>query len=138
MLRTAIRYTGIHSKFPRSAASMGLRLDCVGISPATRPLNCNMCARVSAEISPSMAETANLTSPSEEKPVMKRAQVLLLAAAIVVTGGVLLLRRVAAAGGEVDVIVNKANTVDDLPIADAKKVFMGDKTTWPSGKRVSI
>jgi ABC-type phosphate transport system substrate-binding protein len=69
---------------------------------------------------------------------MKRAQVLLLAAAILVAGGVLLLRGVAAAGGEVDVIVNKANTVDDLPIADAKKVFMGDKSTWPSGKRVTI
>jgi ABC-type phosphate transport system substrate-binding protein len=49
-----------------------------------------------------------------------------------------MLRRATAAGGEVDVIVNKANTVDDLPVADAKKVFMGDKTTWPSGKRVTI
>ena len=35
-------------------------------------------------------------------------------------------------------IVNKANTIGDLSPADAKKVFMGDKTTWPSGKRVTI
>src|ERR1700693_100553 len=109
MRRPTIRSMGIHSKFPPLAASMGLLLDCVGISPATQPSNCNMCARVPAGRRPPMAGTASLTSPSEEKPVMKRAQVLLLAAAILVAGGVLLLRGVAAAGGEVDVIVNKAN-----------------------------
>lgn len=69
---------------------------------------------------------------------MKRAQILLLAAAVLVAGGTLLIRGVFAAGDEVDIIVNKANTVDDLPLADAKKVFMGDKSTWPSGKRVTI
>ena len=69
---------------------------------------------------------------------MKRARLLLLAAAVLVAGGNLLLRRAAAAGEEVDIIVNKANTIDDLSPADAKKVFMGDKTTWPSGKRVTI
>jgi ABC-type phosphate transport system substrate-binding protein len=69
---------------------------------------------------------------------MKRAQLLLLAAAVSVAGSTLLLSRASAAGGEVDVVVNKANTIDDLPLADAKKVFLGDKTTWPSGKRVTI
>jgi hypothetical protein len=68
---------------------------------------------------------------------MKRAQLLLLAA-VLVAGAILLLRGAAAAGVEVDIIVNKANTIDDLPLIDAKKVFMGDKTTWPSGKRVTI
>src|SRR5450432_2133386 len=43
-----------------------------------------------------------------------------------------------SAADEVDVIVNKANTISDLPLADARKIFLGDKTTWPSGKRVSI
>jgi ABC-type phosphate transport system substrate-binding protein len=85
-----------------------------------------------------MAEALSLTSPSEEIPVMKRAQLLLLAGAIFVAGSTVVLRRAAAAGDEVDIIVNKANTVDDLPLADAKKVFMGDKSTWPSGKRVTI
>lgn len=42
------------------------------------------------------------------------------------------------AADEVDVIVNKANTVDELTVADARKVFMGDKSVWPSGKRVTI
>jgi ABC-type phosphate transport system substrate-binding protein len=70
---------------------------------------------------------------------MKRARYLLLAAALLlVASSALLLRGAAAAGEEVDIIVNKANTIDDLAVADAKKIFMGDKTTWPSGKRVTI
>jgi ABC-type phosphate transport system substrate-binding protein len=43
-----------------------------------------------------------------------------------------------SAADEVDVIVNKTNTISDLPLADARKIFLGDKTTWPSGKRVTI
>ncbi len=69
---------------------------------------------------------------------MKRAHYCLLAAALLVASGALLLRNAAAAGEEVDIIVNKANTIDDLPLAEAKKVFLGDKSTWPSGKRVTI
>jgi ABC-type phosphate transport system substrate-binding protein len=69
---------------------------------------------------------------------MKRAQLLLLAAAMFFGSSALLLRGALAAGGEVDIVVNKANTIDDLSLADAKKVFMGDKSTWPSGKRVTI
>ena len=46
--------------------------------------------------------------------------------------------RSVSAADEVDLIVNKANTIADLSLADAKKIFMGDKTTWPSGKRVSV
>lgn len=69
---------------------------------------------------------------------MKRSSFLLLAAAVVAAAGTLLLRGAAAAGEEVDVIVNKANTIDDLSLADAKKVFLGDKSTWPSGKRVTV
>jgi ABC-type phosphate transport system substrate-binding protein len=42
------------------------------------------------------------------------------------------------AGDEVDVIVNKANDTGDLALADAKKIFMGDKSVWGSGKRVTI
>ena len=69
----------------------------------------------------------------------KRAQFLILAGALLlVASGTVLLHRASAAGGEVDVIVNKANGIDDLSLADAKKIFMGDKTTWPSGKRVTI
>jgi ABC-type phosphate transport system substrate-binding protein len=68
---------------------------------------------------------------------MKRAQLLLIAATLVAVGG-LLVREASAGGEEVDIIVNKTNTIDDLPLADAKKAFLGDKTTWPSGKRVTV
>jgi hypothetical protein len=85
-----------------------------------------------------MAEMGSLTLPSEEKPAMNRAQLLVLMGAVFLTGCFVQLRRTAAAGEEVDVIVNKANTIDDLPLADAKKVFLGDKSTWPSGKRVTV
>jgi ABC-type phosphate transport system substrate-binding protein len=70
--------------------------------------------------------------------VTRRAQLLLLSAGVLVIGSTVLLRSVIAAGGEVDIILNKTNTVGDLSLADAKKVFMGDKTTWPSGKRITV
>lgn len=68
---------------------------------------------------------------------MKRAQLLLIAATVLAAGGGLI-REAAAGGEEVDVIVNKTNPIDDLPLADAKKAFLGDKTTWPNGKRVTV
>jgi ABC-type phosphate transport system substrate-binding protein len=43
-----------------------------------------------------------------------------------------------SAAGEVDIVVNKTNAVSDLTVADAKKIFLCDKTTWPSGKRISV
>lgn len=46
--------------------------------------------------------------------------------------------RASAAGDEVDIIVNKANAISDLSLAAAKIIFMGDKTTWPSGKRITV
>ena len=69
---------------------------------------------------------------------MKRIQFWLCAAALLVAGSAVLLRQASAAGGEVDIIINKANTVDDVPLADAKKIFMGDKSTWPNGKRITV
>ena len=69
---------------------------------------------------------------------MKRSPFLILALAVLIAGSAPALRRADAAGDEVDIIVNKANTVDDLSLADAKKIFMGDKSTWPSGKRVTV
>jgi ABC-type phosphate transport system substrate-binding protein len=85
-----------------------------------------------------MGQADNLISPSEENSVKKRAQLMLLATVVLVVGSTFQFRRAAAAGEEVDIIVNKTNTIDDLSLADAKKVFMGDKSTWPSGKRVTI
>jgi ABC-type phosphate transport system substrate-binding protein len=69
--------------------------------------------------------------------VNKRFLTLATAALLIFISLVLPPGRVSAAD-EVDLIVNKANTISDLSLADAKKIFMGDKTTWPSGKRVSV
>jgi ABC-type phosphate transport system substrate-binding protein len=45
---------------------------------------------------------------------------------------------VAAAGDEVDVIVNKGNPVGELSLSDARKIFIGDKGSWPNGKRITV
>jgi ABC-type phosphate transport system substrate-binding protein len=69
---------------------------------------------------------------------MAKRRLICLAACLIVAGCGLAELHVAAAGPEVNVIVNKANTITDLSLADAKKIFMGDKTTWPSGKRITV
>jgi ABC-type phosphate transport system substrate-binding protein len=69
---------------------------------------------------------------------MKRTQWSVMATGILIATGMLLVRRTAAADPEVDVIINNANTIGELSIDNAKKVFMGDKSSWPSGKRVTI
>jgi ABC-type phosphate transport system substrate-binding protein len=68
----------------------------------------------------------------------KRLQFALFAGALVVASLSLGLRPAGAGGEEVDVIVNKANPTGDLPLVDARKFFMGDKSTWANGKRVTI
>jgi ABC-type phosphate transport system substrate-binding protein len=67
----------------------------------------------------------------------KRLQFALFAGALVVASS-LGLRPAGAGGEEVDVIVNKANPTGDLPLVDARKFFIGDKSTWSNGKRVTI
>lgn len=42
------------------------------------------------------------------------------------------------AGNQIVVIVNKANPITSLTLADAKKYFMATKSVWPSGKRVTV
>jgi ABC-type phosphate transport system substrate-binding protein len=68
----------------------------------------------------------------------KRLQFALFAGALVVASLSLALRPAGGGGEEVDVIVNKANPTGDLPLVDARKFFMGDKSTWSNGKRVTI
>jgi ABC-type phosphate transport system substrate-binding protein len=43
-----------------------------------------------------------------------------------------------SAGEEVDVVVNKSNTVGDQTATSLKPIFVCDKSTWPNGKRVSV
>jgi ABC-type phosphate transport system substrate-binding protein len=66
----------------------------------------------------------------------RRNRFLFLTACMFAVGGAagLLLQ----AADEVDLIVNKSNSITDLSLSDAQKFFKGDKTTWPNGKRVTI
>ena len=43
-----------------------------------------------------------------------------------------------AAADEVDFIVNKSNTITQMPVADLKKIYMGDRNNWPSGRRITV
>jgi ABC-type phosphate transport system substrate-binding protein len=62
----------------------------------------------------------------------------LVAGALLVVCGAISTARVSAAGDEVDIIVNKSNSIDSLSLADAKKIFDGDKGSWPNGKRITV
>jgi ABC-type phosphate transport system substrate-binding protein len=44
---------------------------------------------------------------------------------------------VEAAGDPIVVIVNNANPVDNLSIAELKKLFLGDRSRWDTGKAVA-
>ncbi len=65
-------------------------------------------------------------------------KILPLIACILTTFLLWLAPRAVVAQDEVDVIVNKDNSIGALSAGDAKKIFMGDKSVWPSGKRVTI
>jgi ABC-type phosphate transport system substrate-binding protein len=43
-----------------------------------------------------------------------------------------------AAVGEVDVVVNKANNVGALSHEEVRKIFIGEKSSWPGGRRISV
>jgi len=45
-----------------------------------------------------------------------------------------------AVGGEeeVDLVVNKANGIAALSLREARRIFMGDRSTWPNGKRIIL
>ena len=44
---------------------------------------------------------------------------------------------VAAAGDSIVVIVNSANPVENLSLADLKKIFLSDRSKWETGKSVA-
>jgi ABC-type phosphate transport system substrate-binding protein len=43
-----------------------------------------------------------------------------------------------AALEEVDVVVNKANSATLLSREEVRRIFLGDKSSWPGGKRVTV
>jgi ABC-type phosphate transport system substrate-binding protein len=45
---------------------------------------------------------------------------------------------VGAALEEVDVVVNKANSATLLSREEVRRIFLGDKSSWPGGKRITV
>jgi hypothetical protein len=41
-------------------------------------------------------------------------------------------------GQSLAIVVNHANPTDNLSIAELRKIFLGRKTRWPSGRRVAV
>jgi phosphate transport system substrate-binding protein len=36
------------------------------------------------------------------------------------------------------IVVNRSNTVDDLSMAELRKVFLGERSHWPNGRRITL
>jgi ABC-type phosphate transport system substrate-binding protein len=66
----------------------------------------------------------------------KRILPAILALAFTVTCAQLL--TVSAALEEVDVVVNKSNNIAPLSREEVRRIFMGDKSLWPGGKRITV
>jgi hypothetical protein len=49
-----------------------------------------------------------------------------------------LLLTLGAAVEEVDIVVNKANDVGPLSREQVRQIFMGEKSSWRGGKRITI
>jgi ABC-type phosphate transport system substrate-binding protein len=43
-----------------------------------------------------------------------------------------------AAVEEVDVVVNKSNKVGPLSREEVRRIFIGEKSSWPGGKRITV
>ena len=66
----------------------------------------------------------------------KRILLAIVALALVVSCAGLL--TVGAGTEEVDVVVSKANNVAPLSREEVRRIFMGDKSSWPGGKRITV
>ena len=36
------------------------------------------------------------------------------------------------------IVVNRSNTVDDLSMAELRRVFLGERSHWPNGRRITL
>jgi ABC-type phosphate transport system substrate-binding protein len=64
--------------------------------------------------------------------------ILLTILALALMVSCLRLLTVSAALEEVDVVVNKSNDIAPLSREEARRIFMGDKSSWRGGKRISV
>lgn len=66
----------------------------------------------------------------------RRAVVTLLAALVLVAAGPA--SRVAAQASDIAVVVHPDVVVDNLPLAELRRMLLGDREFWPSGVRVTL
>jgi ABC-type phosphate transport system substrate-binding protein len=45
---------------------------------------------------------------------------------------------VGASLAEVDVVVNKSNNIGPLSRQEVRRIFVGEKSSWPGGKRITV
>lgn len=43
-----------------------------------------------------------------------------------------------AGSGDLAIVVNKENPVESLSMAELRKVFLGERSHWPSGRRITL
>jgi ABC-type phosphate transport system substrate-binding protein len=67
-----------------------------------------------------------------------RKLILLTILMIALVAGWARLLRVTAAVEEVDIVVNKSNKVTSLSREEVHRIFTGEKSSWPGGKRITI
>jgi ABC-type phosphate transport system substrate-binding protein len=58
--------------------------------------------------------------------------------ALALMGSCIRLLTVRAAFEEVSVVVNKSNNVGPLTREEVRRIFMGEKSSWPGGKRIIV
>jgi ABC-type phosphate transport system substrate-binding protein len=67
-----------------------------------------------------------------------RKLILLTILMIALVAGWARLLRVTAAVEEVDIVVNKSNKVTSLSREEVHRIFTGEKSSWPGGKRITV
>ena len=43
-----------------------------------------------------------------------------------------------AASEPLAIIVNRSNNIDDLSMAELRRIFLGDRSHWPTGRRITV
>jgi ABC-type phosphate transport system substrate-binding protein len=43
-----------------------------------------------------------------------------------------------AADQNLAIIVNQSNTIDDIPLKELRTVFLGERSHWPNGRRITL
>jgi ABC-type phosphate transport system substrate-binding protein len=41
-------------------------------------------------------------------------------------------------GQSLAIVVNKSNPIEDLPYSELRKIFLGERSHWPSGRRIAV